>query len=120
MIGRREGGGHLMTVTEHGGHSDGAGDSLWARTDVLYRELADGGMIYDSSSKQVHHLNETAALVWRACQRGAPIAEVIDELCARYSVDEQTATKDAHTAVQYLSAGGLLIPSATASKVPPS
>lgn len=33
-----------------------------ARSDVLYRELADGGLIYDSTSKQVHHLNETAAL----------------------------------------------------------
>jgi len=109
-----------MAVAEQGGHSGGDGNSLWARSDVLYRELADGGMIYDSSSKQVHHLNETAALVWRACQRGALITEVVDELCARYSVDEQTATKDAHAAVQYLSAGGLLIRSASASKIPPS
>lgn len=35
-----------------------------ARSDVLYRELADGGLIYGSTSKQVHHLNETAALAW--------------------------------------------------------
>ena len=81
-----------------------------ARTDVLYRELADGGLIYDSATKQVHHLNETAALVWRGCQRGAAAPAIVNELRQSYSVDEQKARTDVDSTLQRLDAGGLLLP----------
>jgi len=80
-----------------------------ARSDVLYRELADGGLIYDSTSKQVHHLNETAALEWRGCQRGAEIGTMVEELMGSYSVDEQTVRADVRQTLQRLSDGGLLV-----------
>ena len=81
-----------------------------ARTDVLYRELADGGLIYDNAIKQVHHLNETAALVWRGCQRGAAATDIVNELLQSYSVDEQKARTDVDSTLQRLDAGGLLLP----------
>lgn len=92
---------------------DAAEESPQARSDVLYRELADGGLIYDSTSKHVHHLNETAALVWRACQRGAHPGEMVEELIGKYVVDKQQALTDVHAAVQRLRDGGLLLAPAT-------
>jgi len=90
-----------------------------ARSDVLYRELADGGLIYDSTSRQVHHLNETAALVWRGCQRGAEIGAMVEELMGSYSVDEQTVRADVGVTLQRLSAGGLLVTPNPGENLPP-
>ena len=89
--------------------SDAAGEFPRARSDVLYRELADGGLIYDSVSKQVHHLNETAARVWQACQRGDEIQEMVEELVQNYSVDRHEARTDVEATLQCLKAGGLLV-----------
>lgn len=66
-----------------------------AREDVLYRKLADGGMVYDSVSTQVHHLNASASLVWEACQEGGgSLAKIVREVCTRYEVGETDAEAD--------------------------
>ena len=94
------------------------GECPRARSNVLYRELVDGGLIYDSTSKQVHHLNETAALVWRGCQWGAEIGAMVEELMGSYSVDEQTVRADVGETLQRLNAGGLLVPPAHGENEP--
>ena len=91
-----------------GDASSGAAWIPQARRDVLYRELVDGGLVYDSSSKQVHHLNETAALVWEACQRGSRVSDIVRELCDSYAVAEQTAWEDVKSTLQRFETGGLL------------
>ncbi len=108
-----------MSKAANATNSAEAGECPRARSDVLYRELADGGLIYDSTSKQVHHLNQTAALVWRGCQRGAEIGAMVEELMGSYSIDEQTVRADVEETLQRLSDGGLLVTPA-AGEIQPS
>lgn len=66
-----------------------------AREDVLYRKLVDGGMVYDSVSTQVHHLNASASLVWESCQEGGgSLDKIAREMCARFEVGETDAEAD--------------------------
>lgn len=71
-----------------------SGDSAAARSDVLYRKLVDGGLVYDSSSGRIHHLNETAAFIWEACQEGSAAPAIARRLCERYEVDETIADRE--------------------------
>jgi PqqD family protein of HPr-rel-A system len=80
------------------------------RPGLLYRALADGGMIYDGESEQVHHLNATASLVWERCQGGATSAELAEGLCSRYAVEVAQAQADVERILQYLADARLLQP----------
>ena len=60
-------------------------ERVWrARADVLYRKLVDGGLVYDSISTRIHHLNDTAAFVWEACQGGSRISDIVTQMCGHY------------------------------------
>ena len=65
-----------------------------AREDLLYRKLVDGGMVYDSVSTQVHHLNASASLVWEFCQEGGSLDKIVREMCARFDVGQTDAEAD--------------------------
>lgn len=87
------------------------GEKVWqVRADLLYRQLADGGMLYDSASGQVHHLNATAALVWEACQAGKKTAETVAELCRCYEVEIAQAGADVREILQAFVRAELLAP----------
>ena len=64
-------------------------DRFVAREDVLYRKLVDGGLVYDSLSTQVHHLNASAAAVWEACQRGSDLEAIAAEVRTRFEAEEE-------------------------------
>ena len=65
-----------------------------AREDVLYRKLVDGGLVYDSVSTQVHHLNASASLVWEFCQEGGSLDKIVGEMRSRYDVAQADAEAD--------------------------
>jgi hypothetical protein len=49
-----------------------------ARTDtVLTQQVGDELVVYDGLSNQAHCLNRTAALVWRRCDGGSSVAEIV-------------------------------------------
>ena len=37
------------------------------RHDLQYRELEDGGVIYDTTAERIHTLNVAAAYIWNCC-----------------------------------------------------
>jgi len=83
---------------------------VWrARHNVLYRKLVDGGLVYDSRTRQVHHLNASAALVWEACREGIPARGLALALCERFQVDESTARADVASILSALSSEDLVI-----------
>ncbi|MEW6749518.1 MAG: PqqD family protein [Candidatus Latescibacterota bacterium] len=77
---------------------------------LVYRRLVDGAMIYDPRDQTVHHLNETAACVWEACQRGASREEAAAFLCRDYEVDPERAAGDVDAIVARFAAARLLAP----------
>ncbi len=65
------------------------GDRVWqSRPDLAYRKLVDGGMLFDEGQQQVYHFNETAALVWEACQDGRTTAQIVESFCRIYEMEE--------------------------------
>lgn len=50
------------------------------RGDVLELDLGDGLIIYDRDANLVHHLNSSAALVWRMCKGESPVSELVQVL----------------------------------------
>jgi hypothetical protein len=47
------------------------------RGDVLEIDLGDGLIIYDRDANLVHHLNPSAALVWRMCEGTSSVGELV-------------------------------------------
>lgn len=50
------------------------------RGDVLELDLGDGVIIYDRDANLVHHLNPSAALVWRMCEGESTVSELVQVL----------------------------------------
>lgn len=106
------------TAVVHGDLADDVGKGLPAayiprrRGDVLEIDLGDGLIIYDRDANLVHHLNPSAALVWRMCEGKSSVHElvqvIVDELGSTphevnaqvrdllRELDEVGLTEDAH------------------------
>jgi hypothetical protein len=51
--------------------------------DLVVRELGNELLIYDRRADVAHCLTETAALVWRRCEDGATLDQMVDSVMAR-------------------------------------
>ena len=78
------------------------------RDRLSYRKLADGGILYDGKSRQVHHLNATAAFVLEQCQEGKAFSEIVDSMCTTFEVKTKLARDDLKTILRDFSEAGLL------------
>lgn len=65
-----------------------------ARTDLLFRDLADGCALYDPVHDRVHVLNPTAGLVWTACDGEHSIDEMVRLVMGAVNVPEDIVRKD--------------------------
>ena len=74
---------------------------------LSYRKLADGGILYDGKSRQVHHLNATAAFVWEQCQKGNIVSEIVENMCSKFEVKTKLARDDLKTILRDFSEADL-------------
>lgn len=85
-------------------------ESSWrVRSGLHYRDLVDGGMLYDEREAIVHHLNATAALIWEGCQRGESTRQLSEMLCALYGADGEVVRADLRDILDRFVENGLLI-----------
>lgn len=80
-----------------------------ARPDLVYRPLVQGGMVYDPSTRRVHHLNATAAAAWEACSSGATPEEAASQVAARFDVGWKSALEDVRQLLALMRREGLLV-----------
>ena len=86
-------------------------DRVWrARDDVLYRKLVDGGLVYDSVSTRIHHLNDSAAFVWEACQGGSQIRDIVTRMCGHYESEAAGMEQDVTSILKEFDRVNLLEP----------
>ena len=78
------------------------------RDDLQYRELDDGGVIYDTAAERIHTLNLTAAYVWNSCDGVHNLLEIASDLHEQTKAPLETALKHVHEAVLYFENEGLL------------
>ncbi len=80
-----------------------------ARDDLVFRQLEDEWVVYDSRAEQLHVLNHSAAVVWLYCNGTATVGEIVDAVRKTYAPDvprEQVAAEVA-TALRELADRGL-------------
>ena len=78
------------------------------RRDLQYRELEDGGVVYDTAAERIHTLNVTAAYIWNCCDGARSVSEIAAELSREVSVSPEQALKDVSEALTYFQREGLL------------
>ena len=79
------------------------------RNDIVVDEVVDELLIYDRRADVAHCLSEIAATVWRACEGGATLSEIAEQIIARdLAGSSDEATELADTAVAELIEKGLL------------
>ena len=78
------------------------------REDLQYRELDDGGVVYDTASERIHTLNLTAAFIWNCCDGSHTLAQIASELCQSANVSAEAALSDVREALTYFQREGLL------------
>ena len=70
--------------------------------------LGDTVVLIDTSSGLAHHLNETAAVVWDACDGSASIDELVQRMMAKFDIDAATARRDVAMILQHFLDAGLV------------
>ncbi|HPC36493.1 MAG TPA: PqqD family protein [Candidatus Marinimicrobia bacterium] len=56
-----------------------------ARRDLPFRELKDGGVVYEYNTDTFHSLNTTAAYIWILCDGNHTVAEIINSIKQNFS-----------------------------------
>jgi hypothetical protein len=78
------------------------------REDLQYRELDDGGVVYDTAAERIHTLNVTAAYIWNCCDGVHTLSEIASELHQHANVPLDRALNDVGEAITYFQKEGLL------------
>ena len=78
------------------------------REDLQYRELDDGGVVYDTTSERIHTLNLTAAFIWNCCDGSHTLSQIASELCQPANVTLQKSLEDVREAITHFQKEGLL------------
>ncbi|MFH1212560.1 MAG: PqqD family protein [Candidatus Neomarinimicrobiota bacterium] len=63
------------------------------RPDLPFREMNDGGVVYDYRTDTLHSLNTTAAYIWTLCDGQHTITEIIASIREnfnRFEIDPAT------------------------------
>jgi PqqD family protein of HPr-rel-A system len=55
--------------------------------EVLELDMGDGVILYNHDSSLVHHLNPSAALLWRLCDGEASVRELASEIAEEYGLE---------------------------------
>ncbi|MFA4839792.1 MAG: PqqD family protein [Candidatus Neomarinimicrobiota bacterium] len=55
-------------------------DRPCSRNHLLFKELDDGGVVYDPTTETIHSLNPSAAFIWILCDGNHSIREIIDSV----------------------------------------
>jgi hypothetical protein len=77
------------------------------RRDLQYRELEDGGVIYDTSAERIHTLNVTAAYIWNCCDGSHEVSAIAADLSREANLSPEQALKDVSEALTYFQREGL-------------
>jgi hypothetical protein len=61
----------------------------------IVKQVVDNeALLLDTDNQQIHHLNETAVVLWEHCERGSTIDKIVSDFIQIYEIDEQTARQD--------------------------
>jgi hypothetical protein len=77
--------------------------------EVLVAHLAGEAVLLNLADKRYYRLNETAAFIWKAIERGAKRDEIVSSIVNEYEVDASTASKQVDHVVSDFVNKGLVV-----------
>lgn len=78
------------------------------RGDVLALDMGDGVILYNHDSSLVHHLNQSASIVWHLCDGDADGSQLATEIAEEYGLDRAEVGAHVEDMIQELDALGLI------------
>lgn len=78
--------------------------------EVLTAHLEEEAVILNMRTKNYHRLNGTAAAIWKGLEMGTSRDVLLDQLCARYEVDRDTAERAFERLCEGLLVRELIVP----------
>jgi hypothetical protein len=78
------------------------------RVDVLELDMGDGLVLYDPESRLVHHLNESASLLWQLAEGDASVGQLALEVSEELHLDTSEVHEQLTAVVAEMDALGLL------------
>lgn len=85
-----------------------AADVPTPRDGVLFRELDDGCVLYDSQNEKVHSLNVTAGFIWCLMDGARSLGEIAREISSASGSDEAVVLRDVLRAAGQFARQGLV------------
>ncbi len=79
------------------------------RSDLMYRRVADEGLVYDLKAGALHALNPLAREIWERCDGKHTSADIVDALLKKYDVKESTVRRHVRTTINELRKLNLLV-----------
>lgn len=83
-------------------------------TQLAWREIDGEIVIISPEDSQVHELNETAALIWKAADGAQSVDEIAAGVAAQFDVALETARADVAELIVHLAGKHLLLTAAGA------
>jgi thiol-disulfide isomerase/thioredoxin len=76
--------------------------------DVDFLEIDGEVVIYDLADDSVHHLNQTAGILWQICDGSATLTELAADISDAFGVPVRSARRDVRVGVRGLGDAGLM------------
>ena len=62
--------------------------------EVLELDMGDGVILYSHHSRLVHHLNQSAALLWRLCEGDATVKDLAGTIAKEYGLAREVVFEE--------------------------
>ena len=82
-----------------------------ARKDLLFRELEDGGVVYEPTSEAIHSLNSSAAYIWVLCNGNHSLKNISNSIQKDFKEFKSDPFKEVQKIIIKFHQLGLLISS---------
>lgn len=81
-----------------------------ARPELLFRELNDGGIIYEPQTDTIHTLNATGSFIWVLCDGEHTLQDILNLIKQHFQKFEVSPEEAVSTAIEQFQQLNLLAP----------
>jgi hypothetical protein len=86
----------------------GPDQAIVPNPDVIVQAMPSGAVLVDRATGECFELNRVGAEIWGELQRGAPPAQIVDRLAARYAIAPAQLGADLRQLLEQLARHGIV------------
>ena len=77
--------------------------------EYVWKEIGDQVVILHLDSGRYYTLNPTGSLVWKCIMEGSSTNQVVERICSRFEVDEESCRSDAEGMIRGFAEKGMIV-----------